>query len=281
MNDDHAFERATREMLDDGSDRTPTAAIDAVLLAVRTTPQERDLRIPWRTAPMSNPMRLVAAIAVIVVAGVAAVFLLRPSPGGVGGVGGVSSPSPTATPSPPAPTPSPQPSPTPRTATWTTYVSDRYGFSVGHPADWSERPSTHVWAFPTDAAWDNTASESFIAPGATARASAWSVAVTPGTSAKAWIQAYCAKNTSPCTDIQGRTIAVSMDGHAGMLVPFTSDVQAFILVNNRMYVVAEWLPDNDQTNLNYSSGTLLVEDFLSTMRLLPGGPAPSTSPRPS
>jgi hypothetical protein len=107
MNDDHDFEHATREFLDDGSDRTPAATIDAVLLAVRTTPQERDLRIPWRTAPMSNPIRLVAAIAVIVVAGVAAFNLFGPSPdiGGVGAGGEPSaspSPAPTSTPTPTA-----------------------------------------------------------------------------------------------------------------------------------------------------------------------------------
>jgi hypothetical protein len=84
--------------------------------------------------------------------------------------------------------------------------------------------------------------------------------------------------TSPCTGIPGRTVAASMDGHAGLLVRFTGDVEAFILVNNRMYVVAEWRPDNDQTDLKYPSGTLLVEDFLSTMRLLPGGPGASASP---
>jgi hypothetical protein len=106
MNDDHDFEHAVREFLDEGSDRTPAATIDAVLLAVRTTPQERDLRIPWRTVPMSNPMRLVAAIAVIVVAGVAAFNLFGASPddGGVG-AGGEPSASPTPEPtSTPAPT---------------------------------------------------------------------------------------------------------------------------------------------------------------------------------
>ena len=136
MNDDRAFERATRALLEDGSDRTPAATIDAVLLAVRTTPQERDLRIPWRTAPMSNPMRLVAAIAVVVVAGVAAFNLFGSSPG----VGGLSSPSPTA---PPSATPTTQPSPSPiDTATWTTYVSNRYGFSIGHPPIGASIPLT-------------------------------------------------------------------------------------------------------------------------------------------
>jgi hypothetical protein len=273
--DDRAFERAIRGLLEDGSDRTSADTIDAVLLAVRTTPQERDLRIPWRTAHMSNPMRLVAAFAIIVVAGVAAFNLFRPS----GGVGGNASPSPTVTPSVPLPTPSPQPTATPRTATWTTYVSTRYGFSIAHPADWTVRPAIRSYAAPADA--PTTATEGFIAPAETVFVSAWSVAVAPGTSAEAWIQTYCPKQTSPCTGIQGRAVPVNLDGHAGLLVVFTGDVEAFTLVNNRMYVVAEWRPDDDQVDLHYPSGTLLVEDFLSTMHLLPAGPAPSGSPRPS
>jgi hypothetical protein len=269
MNDDRAFERATQEFLDEGSDRASASTIDAVLLAVRTTPQERDLRIPWRTAPMSNALRLVAVMAVIVIAGVAAFNLF----GSSGSVGGISAPSATVTPSPPPPTPSPQPSPTLRTATWTTYVSNRYGYTIAHPADWTVRPATGTYAAPADA--PTTVTDGFIAPGQTVYASVWSVAVAPGTSAAAWIQAYCPKQTSPCTGIPGRAVAVSMDGHPGELVVFTNDVEAFILVNNRMYVVAEWRPDNDQTDLHYASGTLLVEDFLSTMHLLPGGARPS------
>jgi hypothetical protein len=277
--DDRAFERAIRELMEDGSDRTPADTIEAVLLAVRTTPQERDLRIPWRTALMPNPMRLVAALAVIAIAGLAAFNLSRPAPGGVGGS---SSPSPTVTRSAPASTPSPQPSPTPLTATWTTtYTSNRYGFSIGHAADWSVSPAHHNWTSSTDSNPGTGGTEEFGSPDGHVRVSAWSVAVQPGTSADAWIQAYCPKNTTPCSGIPARAVAVSMDGHAGVLVPFTNDVQAFILVANRMYVVAEWRPDLDQTVLQYGSGTQLVEDFLSTMHLLPGGPAPSVSPRPS
>jgi hypothetical protein len=131
MNDDHDFEHATREFLDDGSDRTPAATIDAVLLAVRTTPQERDLRIPWRTAPMSNPVRLVAAIAVIVVAGVAAFNLFGPSPD-VGGVGAGGEPS--ASPSP-APTSTPTP-----TAAASAAVPEFPGVSD------DVAPGTYLWA---------------------------------------------------------------------------------------------------------------------------------------
>ena len=78
MNDDQLFERAVDDWLDAGSDRTPRPAVDAVLLAIRTTPQERDLRIPWRIPNMSNPLRLGAAIAVIAVVGVLGLNFLSP-----------------------------------------------------------------------------------------------------------------------------------------------------------------------------------------------------------
>jgi hypothetical protein len=67
MNDDRAFEGAIQELMVDEFDKTPASTIDAVLLAVRTTPQERDLRIPWRTAPMFTPARLLSALAAVLV----------------------------------------------------------------------------------------------------------------------------------------------------------------------------------------------------------------------
>ncbi len=75
----------------------------------------------------------------------------------------------------------------------------------------------------------------------------------------------------------GRTVAASMDGHAGSLVRFTEDTQAFFLVNDRIYVVAIWQPDD------FIPGGVsrLLQAYLSTMRLLPGGPAtlaPTTKP---
>ncbi len=112
MNDDRAFERATRDWLEAGSDRAPAATIDAVLLAVRTTPQERDLRIPWRTPTMPKSLRLAAMIAIVAVVGIGAFAILRN-----GSVGPGPTPSPSAVPSPTAtpsssPTATPSPSPT-------------------------------------------------------------------------------------------------------------------------------------------------------------------------
>lgn len=110
MNDDRAFERGTRSWLEAGSDSTPAAAIDAVLLAVRTTPQERDLRIPRRIATMPTPLRLVAAIAIFTVVGLAAVSLFKASP-----IGSSPTTSPTVLASPTTPpSATPIPSPTHR-----------------------------------------------------------------------------------------------------------------------------------------------------------------------
>jgi hypothetical protein len=96
---DRLFERAVRDWLDDGSDRTPRHSIDGVLLAIKTTPQQRDLRIPWRF-PTMNPIARLAAVAVVAAVAIAgSLYLFGRSPTGVGG-------SPTTPPtSQPTPTP--------------------------------------------------------------------------------------------------------------------------------------------------------------------------------
>jgi tol-pal system beta propeller repeat protein TolB len=80
MSDDRGFERAMHAWLESGSDRTPPAAIDAVLLAARTTPQERGMRAPWRTPDMNTPLRLAAALATVAVLGVAGLLYLTREP---------------------------------------------------------------------------------------------------------------------------------------------------------------------------------------------------------
>ena len=74
---DQLFERAVRDWLEDGSDRTPRPAIDAVLLAVKTTRQERDLRIPRRFTQMPTYMRLAAGIAIVPMHGLTLTTLPR------------------------------------------------------------------------------------------------------------------------------------------------------------------------------------------------------------
>ena len=244
-------------------------------------PRDRSV---WKACPVNSFVRMSIS------AGIAVVAVAACSPAAV-------APSPVVSraavaPSAPAPSsavPSPSPSASAEvgsldTATWQTYTSARYGFSIGHPAGWAEVPSDRAWTQADDADWLNTAAESFTAPGQTVRASAWSEPVKPGTSLDTWIQSYCTMNTSPCTDIKSRSQAVTMDADSGVLVQFSGDTQAFFLVGDRVYAVVVWEDDADPRTGPYGGAVRLLKGYLSTVRLLPGGPAspaPSVSPRPS
>ena len=137
MSDDRAFERAVDDWLADGSDRTPRPVVDAVFLAIKTTPQSRDLRIPWRTRPMSVPLRLAAGIAVVAIVGFAALTVF--TPGTSPGSGPTPAPSATL-----APTPSPSLLPAagalePGTYDWIAYYTPVGGarFTVTVPEGWA------------------------------------------------------------------------------------------------------------------------------------------------
>jgi hypothetical protein len=286
MSTNDEFERISKAWLADGPSELADRVLDAALREVHLTHQRRRLAL-WRTTHMSflssNPARLAAVVVVATVAIGGALYLLGPNRGAVGG------PVPTPSLPPPTTAPSPTVAPSPTlgpidTATWTTYTSNRYGFTIGHPADWIVLPSGHQWTFPADATqFPPPGSETFHTPADDVEVSAWSVAVTPGTSVLTWLQAYCpvAESNSPCTALQSRTVAVSMDGHAGSLVLFKDDTQAFILVGNRMYIVGCWRPESDSTVAPYGGASRLLKGFLSTMHLLPGGAAASPTPRPS
>ncbi|MEP7040410.1 MAG: LpqB family beta-propeller domain-containing protein [Chloroflexota bacterium] len=67
MNHKRDFDRAVDRWLDDGSHATPPKVIEAVLLAVRNTSQERDFRLAWRTSLTKRFAYAVAAIAALAV----------------------------------------------------------------------------------------------------------------------------------------------------------------------------------------------------------------------
>ena len=99
MSDDRDFQHATTDWLEAGSDRTPPKVVDAVLLAVRTTRQDRVLPNPWRQFDMNALAKaLVAAAAVVAIA------LAWIGFGQSGNNVGVA----------PIPTPTPSPTPTPQ-----------------------------------------------------------------------------------------------------------------------------------------------------------------------
>jgi Tol biopolymer transport system component len=70
MTDDRSLERAARSWIESGPTQAPDRAVEAALLLVETTPQERDLRIPWRLPTMfTNRLAVVAAAVLVVAAG--------------------------------------------------------------------------------------------------------------------------------------------------------------------------------------------------------------------
>lgn len=94
MNSKRDFDRAVDQWLDEGSDVTPPEVINAVLLAVRSTPQERDFGVPWRTRSMTPYLRVAAVIALVVIASTAAISTFGPWGSGSGGTNATPSPSP-------------------------------------------------------------------------------------------------------------------------------------------------------------------------------------------
>jgi len=194
----------------------------------------------------------------------------EPTPGG--------SASPTTSASAPSETSSSTASPI-DTTTWTTFSSDRYGFTIGHPSDWTVLPADHDWTLAADAdQWPSTGFESFLSPTGDVGVSAWSVAADPGTTieetadVEAWVEQYCEQtNIRPCTGIDDRAVQLCnewRDCHPGLLVPFESDVQAFFTGGNYqdvMVVVAVWRPETHPTVAQYGGSRRLLEAFLSTM----------------
>jgi len=114
MNDDRSLERAARSWLEDGPTQAPDRAVEAALLRIETTPQERDLRIPWRLPKMTTPARVATAAVIGVLAvGGAFLFLGRPGQAVVGGPGPSATAAPTAAPPTAVPTSAPVLSPSP------------------------------------------------------------------------------------------------------------------------------------------------------------------------
>jgi hypothetical protein len=283
--DEPLFDPRIADWLEDDPYAAPDQALDVVLAAFPSIKQRRALRVPWRVPGMNAPLRVGLTAAAVGALAIGSLLVFNRGSGGPAGPGGPAS----ATPAPTASSSS-APSPSPSTAlldtsSWRTYESARYGFSIGHPTDWTENPAQRDWTLEPDAAdWLSPAQESFVAAAGDVRLSAWSVAVEPGTSAQAWIQTYCeaAAVGQDCSGFQDGAIPISTGGseqHPGVLITNLGfDHPAFILNGDRMYVLVVWRDESDPSVMPYGGARRLLESFLSTMVLS----APeATSPPPS
>jgi hypothetical protein len=193
----------------------------------------------------------------------------------------------------PTPTTAPETVPTPTTvpeaagspidiSTWTAYESDRYGFTIGHPSDWTVDPADHDWTLAGDADdFLSTGHEAFRPPDGHVRVSAWLVPLDPGTTmqttadVEAWVEQFCPQTDQPsCTGMHDRAIPLCKEGrdcHPGLLVPFAADVQAFFFDADLdgMVVVAVWVPESAETVAPYGGAQALLKAFLATMEVCP------------
>jgi hypothetical protein len=153
MNDDRTLERAARSWLEAGPTEAPDHAVEAALLRIQTTHQERDVRVPWRARSMFGiSSRLLVAAAVAIAVAVGGALLLKP--GGNSSVGGPSpapsasnttsaASSPTVRPSPSSPS-APTPTPTLVSVGPLTQIhtADLYRYAIRFPADWQLKAGT-------------------------------------------------------------------------------------------------------------------------------------------
>jgi len=301
MSTNRDFDRITGAWLAEGPSELADRVLDAALDEVHLTHQRRRLTVPWRTPTLNTPLRVAAAIAIVAVVGVGGYNLF--GPGSASGPGAIASPSPSASPTIP-PTAAPTASatlPPLDMSSWVSYTSSRYGFVVGHPADWSEVPSTRAWSFERDSnatAPTSAGAEHFTSANGQVRVSAWLVPLEPGTSIDsreailAWVTDYCTRTSTPaCGGLQESAKPFCnefRDCHAAVLVSFDDWVGLFASggsYTGNVLVAAVWRAENAPEVAPYGGAHRLLTAFLSTMNIVPATTAdqldgwPSPSPR--
>ena len=266
MSDPRRLEQMTREWLELGPTRAPDGPVRAALLAVQTTPQERDFGALLGPSRRWLPLRLAAAAAVVVVA-LVGVGQLRLLTGDVG-----VEPSASVTSSP---------SPAPLDATnWVSFTSDRYGLSLRHPADWVVTPASEFWDFEilrSESHRVDLANDYLRAPSNNPALGVFSMRLPPGTSEEAFLARYFYDaGYGACPAPPGQEWADSIIAGRSVLlvVSCKPQAEAFTFVDGRVYRFE--LTDRAQ----YPDGPLF-RTILSTVRLNPGdaleAPSPSTT----
>jgi hypothetical protein len=259
-----SFERAVRDWLEDGSDRTPPAAIDAVLLTVKTTPQQR-VSLPRRFDYMPAYLRLAAAAAVIAAVGIGAFSLL----GGGPGPGG-----PTTPPSP-SPTPkqtdvaSPVPTVPPLSAT---FVSPLNGYAIDYPAAWSVTPAAvpidrDAFAAGVEGEW----LDQLNPVDGNGQFRMGSVTVPNGVDAMEWIAGVYLRCTGTCLD---SLIRATFDGQAALVREDNLEREMILILGDRAYF-ATLFPGPD-IGLPYAPE--LFEAMMASLDLRPDDAAAQPSP---
>lgn len=235
MTDDRSLERAARSWLEGGPLEAPDRAVDAALLQIQTTTQERDWHVPWRTRPMNQTPRLLAGGAAIAILLVGGALLLHP--GSNIGVGG---PSPTIHPTASAmPSASAAASPPAVLTLTNTFTSARHGYSVHYPSGWTVKDATKPWAAIGQNNWGSGINDELS--NSTARFSGASQPLSKGQTADQWMTAYAnggATSSWATVAIGGQAGKITFDGvpaAGGTVAPGGVMFDSVVVVGGRGY----------------------------------------------
>ena len=231
MIDDRSLERTARSWIEEGPTAAPPQAVEAALLRIETTSQERDWHVPWRTPPMTLPARLVVAavIGALVIAGAATL-------GGLGIGRSAPTPPPSTAPSPAAASPSAGAMAVPPLAE--TFTSSRYGYGVKHPTGWTIAPASTSWSEMGTNLWNSGINDEIH--GTDVRFSGASLAI-DGQTPDQWITAYAGASDPaswPRIDIGGQSGYLTADGSpaaGGAIVPSSVYFDVVVVVDGRGY----------------------------------------------
>lgn len=156
MTDDRSIERAARSWLEVGPTRAPERAVEAALVQIETTTQERDWHVPWRLPKMTTPLRVASAavIGVFVVGG--ALYALAPASSGPGAPPPTASPTPSASSSASA-SPSTAPSASAMFPSW--YTDGGNGAGILTAGSQATRSFLPGFTFTVPGGWVNSGDE--------------------------------------------------------------------------------------------------------------------------
>lgn len=230
MTDDRSLERAARSFIEAGPTEAPDHTVEAALQTIRSTPQERDLRVPWRFIPMHGPARLLGAAAAVAAVAVGAFLLLGRSSEHVG-----------TSPSPSRASPSASSAAVPDLDT--TFKSPLYGYTVRYPGDWQVLPATAVWKVDDYANFDRSLSDIL---GVGENFDGTSSLLAPGESFEQWYAKYDEPRAAGTCGAPARQEAITIDGADGFIdlhCP-AQYLEAVVQKDRRVYVFTLWRPSS-------------------------------------
>ena len=233
--------------LEEGPNVLPASARRAIVVAARTTPQARPGLFGSRFAfPVTVWRAVAAAVAVVIVVGLA-IGVVGPRLGGTG-----------STPSP-VPSPSPSPSPTvvasPSLSATVPFSSSRFAYAAAYPGGWTAAPATADWPgtqLSPDPRGANV--DDFTAPGGGAWIFVSSRSLAATETAESMISAVNRANAGACDS--SNSVALTIGGMAWQATDLFCDgpiqigvrrdhyIEIFVVHGGRAYFVDLISPDN-------------------------------------